>query len=314
MDQDLTIRITGLDHGSQDDIDRFCDNFSAIAPFVRIEPWEEGSLSPKGPPLPGMALADNIFWCAIPLERELSPFLDSLTLVRFRSPEPEKKILEKLKQIQVPCDLTLYIAQHCPHCPKVVDTILPLAVFSDKIRLTIIDGSLFPEAARESRVMSAPCLILDEEFRWTGQVSATEIITMMAGKDVSRLSARSLKGIIEEGDAQWITDQMIAKNTVFPGVVDLLVHETWSVRLGAMVIVESLSEEHPDLARQLCPRLMDMFSDKDIPVQGDILYALGQAGDLKIRDWLGQTLETLEHPDLKEACRDAMADIEDRLS
>ncbi|WP_022667208.1 thioredoxin family protein [Desulfospira joergensenii] len=308
-----TIRLTSPDHEALKNFETFCEDLAFLAPSLRIKPGEQGNPSSEERDLPGLIVRKNITYSALPLEKELEPFLKGLDLIHSQKPEPESHILKALEQIQAPCDLTLYIALQCPHCPGMVNTLLPLAVFCEKIRLTIIDGSLFPEAAQKDRVMSAPCLILEDEFRWTGAVTAEEIITMMIEKDPAKLSPESLKNIIEEGNAQWITDKMIETRTLFPGFIELLLHGTWSVRLGAMVIVESLGEEHPGLAKKICPRLIREFPGREIPVQGDILYALGQAGDKETLEWLAATLNTLDHPDLKEACEDALADMDSRL-
>ena len=308
-----SLRLRKREHKAAEELDAFCREFSSLAPSVHITPFEEEKPFSGHRGLPGLVLKDNLIYSAIPLERELPPFLEGLDTICSRTPVPPPDIREVLEQIPAPCDLVLYIARQCPHCPGVVQTLLPLAVFSDKVRLTVIDGSLFPEAAQKDRVMSAPCLLLGEEFRWTGAVPALEIINMMVRQDPAKLGMESLRGIIEEGNAQWITDQMVKAHTIFPSFVKLLLHDAWSVRLGAMVIVESLGENHPGLAKKICPLLMDAFSGKDIPVQGDILYALGQAGGRNEKEWIASRLNALDHPDLKEAAEDALEDIDSRI-
>jgi len=262
--------------------------------------------------LPGFLLRENITYSAFALDRELPPFLKGLSCIRTRAPKPSEPIQALLDQISIPCDLTLYIAMQCPHCPGVVNTIFPLAVFSDKIRLRIIDGTLFPEAAQKDKVMSTPCLILDNGFRWTGAVTAKEVLTMVTQRDVSQLSSQTLKTILEQGDADWISREMIRAGTLFNGFVQLLLHDTWSVRLGAMVVVETLVEECPDLALELCPILIRAFDDSAIPVQGDILYALGETGNLETKTWVGEVFKDLENEEVKEAAKDAIEAIESR--
>jgi hypothetical protein len=195
----------------------------------------------------------------------------------------------------------------------VVSTIFPLAVFSDKINLHIIDGTLFPETAQRDKVMSAPCLILDNEFRWTGAVTAQEVLSMITQRDVSSLSSQTLKAILEQGDADWISQEMIQAGTIFQGFVPLLLYDTWSVRLGAMVVVESLAEENPELALKLCSPLIQAFDRSEIPVQGDILYALGETGNLGTKRWVEKRIRNLENEDLKEAAQDAIDAIVSRF-
>lgn len=297
--------------GERNDFTRFCREFCSLASSVRIETREDRF--PKGHDLPGLVLKDNILYSAIPLERELPPFLEGLSLIRSGKPAPFKDISNALDRIPAPCDLTLYIFRQCPHCPGVVTALLPLAVFSKKVHLTIVDGSLFPEMVQENRILSAPCLVMDNEFRWTGAVPVPELIDMMIRRDPSKISADSLRKIIEEGNAQWIADKMVEADAIFPSFMELLIHDTWSVRLGAMVVMESLGQNHPGLAEKVCPLLMDAFFEKEIPVQGDILYALGQAGGPDTRDWLVRTMTGIDHPDLIEAGKDALADLESRF-
>ena len=221
-------------------------------------------------------------------------------------PTLSKPIRQTLDKIDIPVQLKLYIALQCPHCPNVVRTVIPLALHCNNINLHIIDGSLFPETAQKDKVMSAPCLILDDDFRWTGSVPAQEIVKMITNRDPSQLSTETLKTILEQGDASWIARQMIKKKKIFDGFIKLLLHETWSVRLGAMVAVEELVETEPDLAALLCPSLINLFDGKDVPIQGDILYALGEAGNGKTEEWIKKKLPTLAHQDLIDAATEAL--------
>jgi hypothetical protein len=186
-----------------------------------------------------------------------------------------------------------------------------MALACSHIDLHIIDGSLFPKTADKNGVLSAPCLILDDDFRWTGSVEPEEIIGMITRRDPSQLSAGTLKNILEQGDASWIVGQMIKKGAIFDAFITLLLHDTWSVRLGAMVVVEELAETDPKLAARLPPILIHEFDGKDVTVQGDILYALGETGDRETREWIQSKLHALTHQDLVDAANDALETLED---
>jgi glutaredoxin len=262
--------------------------------------------------LPGFFLKKNILYSALPIERELSPFLKSLEALD--QPELGDGIQTTLNNIEVPCRLTLYIALQCPHCPEMVERLIPLAAACENIHLHIIDGSLFPEKAQEDKVMSAPCLILNDDARWTGAVAEEEILDMIINKESMDLDTKALKTILEDGRAEWITERMRSSNQLFKGFAGLLFHDTWSVRLGAMVVVETLAEEAPALCTDLEKILIDAFSSKDVPVQGDILYALGEIGTPDTRDWIAAHQAALAHEDLKDAAQDAIQSIEDRFN
>jgi hypothetical protein len=318
LEKSIKIKLILADHVQDNQFINFTKQLINTTLNIRVE-------SKKGEnALPGFLLKENITYSALPLGKELEPFLETLSQINGEHKMPSKSILQTkdtidmdridTDKIDIRVSLKLYIALECPHCPNVVRTVIPLALACNKINLHIIDGSLFPETAQKDSVMSAPCLILgdgfrDDDFRWMGSVHSEEIVKMIIDRDPSQLSAHTLKTILEQGDATWIAQQMIKKGKIFDAFIKLLLHKTWSVRLGAMVIVEELCETEPNLAARLCPSLILVFDGKDIPVQGDILYALGEAGDGKTKEWLLQKLPKLVHPDLIDAATEALDNL-----
>lgn len=301
-----TLGIANTEHPEQKKFESFARQWQEISASIS---WRQSS---QPAALPGFFLKNNILYSALPLERELLPFLKGLDSLE--KPHPANDIQKTLDNIKAPCRLTLYIALQCPHCPGMVERLIPLAAACEKIYLHIIDGSLFPDKAQEDKAMSAPCLILNDDTRWTGAVAEEEIVDMIVNKESMDLDTKALKTILEDGRAEWITQRMLTANRLFKGFSGLLLHETWSVRLGAMVVVEALAEKAPALCSDLEKILIEVFSTKDIPVQGDILYALGEIGTPDTLNWIAAQQEDLSHEDLKDAAKDAIQSIEDRLN
>jgi len=106
---------------------------------------------------------------------------------------------------------------------------------------------------------------------------------------------------------------MLEKQMIFPGFVDLLTHEKWPVRLGAMVVVESLADGGDMLCRALIEPLWARFNDVDDTVKGDILYVLGMVGDERLPARLGSVLAGSYSMEVKEAAQDAVRVLRDRL-
>lgn len=300
-----TLSIADTEHPEQKRFEAFARQWQEISASIS---WADSS---QPVDLPGFFLKNNILYSALPLERELSPFLKGLDVLD--KPDLDDGIQKTLNTIKEPCRLTLYIALQCPHCPGMVESLIPLAAACERIHLHIIDGSLFPEKAQKDKVMSAPCLILNDDARWTGAVAEEEIVDMIVNKESMDLDTMALRTMLEDGRAEWITERMLVTNRLFKGFSGLLLHEIWSVRLGAMVVVETLAEKAPALCADLEKSLIDAFSTRDVPVQGDILYALGEIGTPDTRDWITAQQEALSHEDLKEAADEAIQSIEDRF-
>ena len=309
LEGDIPIQLV-LNQGPEDRaLETFCDFLSGHAPRVKVTRKTDSEKK-----MPEIQITRRIIYSALPLEQELAPFLEALSLTRRSEPDLPPGIQETLKKITIPARLKLWVAQACPHCPAMVRSLVPLALASDQVSLHMVDGTLFPGKAAKEKVLSAPCLILDGDFRWTGQVEAGEVAEMMATRDPASLSAASLQLILEEGKASWIAEQMMDRNAIFPGFIELLLHETWSVRLGAMVVIEELTEHAPNLAGTIVPPLLNAFPGADIPVKGDILYALGEIGDEKTAREIKKLNMDGDHPDLAEALADALASIQERSS
>lgn len=299
----IPVSLSDTPHPRQPEFDAFGSELARIAPCVRI------TRSNRPCEIPAFFIGDHIRFSALPRDRELAPFLEALSFAAAPAPLPGS-IRPLVEQIHHPGHLTLFIAAQCPHCPDMVRRLVPPAVHAQQMVLDIIDGTLFPELAEGRQVLSVPCLILEPDFRWTGQVDLKEILTQVSERDPSRLSAATFRQILEQGDADWICRQMIQADTLFQGFIDLLLHPEWSVRLGAMVVVESLAELAPPLAGRLCPVLRQVFDDfEDISIKGDILYALGETGDRQTREWIQHILPGLDHPDLRDAAREALSTI-----
>ena len=301
-----TLSIADTEHLEQKTFETFARHWQEVSDALS---WTNSS---RPADLPGFFLKKNILYSALPLERELAPFLKGLDALD--QPQLSDGIRKTLNKIEVPCRLTLYIALQCPHCPGMVERLIPLAAACENIHLHIIDGSLFPEKAHQDKVMSAPCLILNDDARWTGAVAQEEILDMIVNKESMDLDTKALKTILEDGRAEWITERMQSSGQLFKGFAGLLFHDTWSVRLGAMVVVEALAETTPDLCADLEKILIKAFNTKDVPVQGDILYALGEIGTPETRDWIADRQAALSHEDLKDAAEEAIQSIEERFN
>jgi hypothetical protein len=190
---------------------------------------------------------------------------------------------------------------------------LDIAAESDRISLHVIDGARFPEKAEQDDVQSVPTLVLEDRFRWTGSVSSEELAEIIRKRDPSMLGISSLRGLIENGDAQSVAEMMLASGSLYPPLFDLLCHERWSVRLGAMVVMETIAEENPALAAQAGEPLWQRFFQAQDPVKGDLLHILGETGEAslipRLREVAGD--ETCV-ADVREAAREAVETLRTR--
>jgi thiol-disulfide isomerase/thioredoxin len=288
-------------------LEAFCEDLVRLASQVRIVRKEEEHLD-----IPAIGIGSRLRYHALPLGTELGPFLETLS----DSDKPGFRLSPSLKKglqaITVPAALSLFVAPRCPHCPVTARQILPLASAGEAIRLRVIDGVLFPEIAQAYHVRSVPTVVLDDQFRWTGTLKLEELMDVMTNRDPAQLSPSSLEGMLKEGDASQVAAMMLERQMIFPSFIDLLAHEKMFVRLGAMVVMETIIERNRALATQVVDPLWERFDEAGDRAQGDILYVLGETGNASLVPALENLLKGLLHHEVKEAAQEALEKIQAR--
>ncbi len=283
------------------ELERFCRRLAALVPAIRLLPTRDTGSEPPAIVLPG----GTRFLC-IPTGTEAAPFIEA---VAGQSPTPPREILDAVAAIQLPAAVDLYVMPRCTYCPVTVRQLAGLAAASPLVRLSVIDGALFPELADRDRIRAVPTAVLDGAFRWSGTISLPEMTTLMTTRDPAALGPVSLERMLKEGSARRLAEMMQERNAFFPALIELLCHPEWPVRLGAMVAVEELEELAPPLAREALDRLWERFAASPDPVQGDILFLSGEAGGPWLRPAIRAVIASDAAPELKEAAAEALAKI-----
>lgn len=279
----------------------FFDLLMLTAPIIKIKQKTEESSKPP------VFKIGNIKYHAIPMAQELEPFLIALEKDDGLFQNLSLSVQNKLRQICIPILLKIYILPHCPFCPAIVKQFLSLAAANEFAELTVIDGALFPEMAKSDNIHSAPTVLLDDRFSWSGSVPIEEVLDMILNRDPSQLSTSSLKAMFEKGGAHEVAKMMLDSEKIFPAFMDLLVHKKWPVRLPAMVVFETIVEQNSRLTDQVLPFLWDAFHQSEDTVKGDILYLLGKSGN---KDVIPKLETVLKHPYPKDVIESAIEALE----
>jgi glutaredoxin len=294
-----------VDGAETDAIAEFGEQLKRMVPAMRIERISDDIAFE--PPVVVAGLYQNIGFQAVPSGKILEVFLAVLPEQPQKDNPLTRQTVERLRQIDLPVDLTLYIAPQCPHCPGVLQQLIPLACQSQLIRLRIIDAQLFSDKSTKDQVKSVPTLLLDDRFRWSGKIDIDEVLTISIQRDPAQLSPGSLRQLIEDGQAERVATMMLDSGQIFPALIDLLIHERWSVRLGAMVTAEYITAGSQSLSLKLCDKLWHCFPDLADPVRGDVVHVLGETRSDVNRDRLMKIAEGAYGDTAKEAATDVLA-------
>ena len=307
LNRDLTVGLLLSDNPISGTFQEFGNEFSRWAPRIRIK-----RQSGEPAELPQIQLGENLRYQAVPAGLELPPFLDALTGLASQTRQLTDPLKTRLQSNGLPANLTIVIAPHCAVCPQVVRRLISLPLTFEKLQLEIIDGTLFPEIVQQHRIRSVPTILLENRFRWTGPISLEEIIDAINTRDPGSLGPAYLENILTAGEAGRLAAMMLESGSLIPAFFDVLTHEKWPIRLGAMVVMEEIAEKNPALATDALIPLWGRFQTASTQIQGDILHVFGEIGDLQAASWLETVLAGEFDAEVKEAAADALKTLADQ--
>ena len=303
----MRLRLTLTRHALSDRFQSYSRQLHEALPGIDLVTAVENTPEP-----PWLETAAGIRFQALPEGDKLDSLIAALGLPKpGEAPIPEAQ-REWLEQISLPVEIRLYIAPSCPFCPRALRQWVALTRAGRQLRLAVIDGALFPEEAREDKIQAVPTLVLDRHLRWSGRIPVDAVLEQLATRDPSRLDSDALDGLIKEGLASQVAQAMLDKGHLFPPLFDLLTHPEWPVRLGAMVVMETIAAADPGLAAEALPVLRERYDRLEDAVKGDVLYIIGETGDQCMVPFLKDVAAHSPHPEVCQAAREALASIRQR--
>jgi hypothetical protein len=176
----------------------------------------------------------------------------------------------------------------------------------------LIDASFFTELARKNEIKAVPTVIVNGVYRLTGAFQLGDLLDLVEKTDPAQLPASVMERMLTEGQAGVLGAFMLEKGLIFPNFLPLLIHPEINIRLGAMVVMETVGEEKPLLTAGALPWLWQEYCTNEMPVQGDIIYLIGEWGDGTWTRPLETALGRASDPELRETLVEALEKIHEK--
>lgn len=249
-------------------------------------------------PYPSLRV-QNIEYLAVPLDRELEPFLDLLGFLANGSG------LEPLAG--PPARVEVLIAPTCPNCPAVVRACARVAAACPALTLVVIDVQYFTELAGSCR--SVPTVIIDGAYTIVGSVSAHDLIEILRQRGEPGFLARALGSMVEAGRLAEV-GPLLATDEGFAAMATLMRDGTMQQKMGLMLAVEQILEGSPHAVDGAVPHLLPLLESEVATLRGDVADLLGQIGAPGAREALSHLLED-ENADVREVAEEAIQRLRD---
>ncbi len=262
--------------------------------------------------LPGLIPGENWRLHAVPEGRKLDLLEEILLALDGQGAAMPPAVQGRWEKLPVPPELTVFIAPQCPFCPQMVRQLIPLTVIPPRAEITLIDASLFTELARRYEIKAVPTVIVNGVYRLTGAFPLAELLDLAEKTDPAQLPVSVWERLMQEGQAGMLGELILQKELVFPQVLQLLIHPEINIRLGAMVALETVGEEKPELIASSLPDLWEKYAGSELAVQGDIIYLIGEWGDGSWRRPLEAAMAAASRPELREALEEALEKLREK--
>ncbi len=242
---------------------------------------------------------ENIIYNAIPLKEEFEPFLKTLIMLSNGFEVDEIKDLE--------AEIMVFVMPICPHCAKVVETVNSFAVANPKIKSIIIDASRFVDLMQKFEITSAPTTIINGEIKLTGYISREELLEWLkrASGDYKR---EYFVTLLNERRLDEIKDIVARNPEDIKILAELLAHEEFLVRFGAMVVMEQIAKENPDVIKIAKDVIRKLLKHEDFRIREDVAMLLGSIGDESDIEFL-EELTKDEREEVKDSALEAIEEI-----
>jgi len=130
--------------------------------------------------IPAIAVAGDrdygIRYYGIPSGYEFASLLDIILYVSRGDSGLKPGALERLRDLDHPIHLQVFVTPTCPHCPLTVQLAHQLALASDLVSADMVEATEFPELSYRYGVRGVPHTVVNEEVSIVGAVPEDDYV------------------------------------------------------------------------------------------------------------------------------------------
>jgi hypothetical protein len=269
------------------------DDFTTAGPFL--------AFSREGRP-------PRHFYQALPVKNEWAPFYQLIKTLTAGDSALSPESLAAVQNLAEPITLRVLITPECPFCARVVGLVNQLAAAGPKLKTWITDAQLFPEWLLKVAVKAVPVIILDQEVVKTGAISERELVGLLEKRRSSDYPEQLYRNDLLEKRMAQATERLKSRLQDLPLIVRLIKAEEFGVKLGAMALIEQISEEMPESRPLVFEALLPLLQEQSEQVLGDGAYLLGALEDPR-KNTVLRPLLNHANPEIREIAREALGSV-----
>ncbi|MCX7968904.1 MAG: thioredoxin family protein [Armatimonadetes bacterium] len=134
----------------------------------------------------------NIRYFGIPAGLEFTALIEDILSVSQGKTNLSEEVREKIKSIDKPVHIQVFVTPTCPYCPRAVLTAHQFAMENPNIVADMIEATEFPELAERYRVFAVPKVVINDVVSFEGALPE-QIFALYVLKAVDQLSGEDAR-------------------------------------------------------------------------------------------------------------------------
>jgi glutaredoxin-like protein len=118
----------------------------------------------------------GIRYYGIPYGYEFNSFIENIMNVSRGSTDLSEDTKTKLKTLDKPVHIKVFVTLTCPYCPIVAGLAHKFAVESDMVKSDVIEVAEFPQLGQKYSVMGVPKIVINERTELVGAVPEAQFV------------------------------------------------------------------------------------------------------------------------------------------
>ncbi|MBA5608563.1 alkyl hydroperoxide reductase subunit F [Duganella sp. FT3S] len=121
----------------------------------------------------------GVRFAGVPMGHEFTSLVLALLQVGGHTIRLDDAVIEQVRQLDGDYNFETFISLSCHNCPEVVQALNAMAVINPRIKVTTIDGGVFPQEVQARQIMAVPMMFLNGEHFGQGRTSVEEILAKL---------------------------------------------------------------------------------------------------------------------------------------
>lgn len=121
----------------------------------------------------------GVRFAGVPMGHEFTSLVLALLQVGGHTIKFDDAVIEQIRNLDGDYEFETFISLSCHNCPEVVQALNAMAVINPRIKVTTIDGGVFPQEVEARQIMAVPMMFLNGEHFGQGRSSVEEILAKL---------------------------------------------------------------------------------------------------------------------------------------